>query len=74
VDAVGAGDTFAGGFLAAVLSGCSPENAARVGHAAAAQVIGAVGGHAAAPTVAELEAFAAEQKDAPLQAALSSLR
>jgi sugar/nucleoside kinase (ribokinase family) len=66
VDAAGAGDAFAGGFLAAVLKGAPVEDAARVGNAAAALVIGEVGGHTAAPTVAELRAFAEAHADVRL--------
>ena len=40
VDATGAGDSFNGGYLAARLSGVSPEDAAKAGHATAAVVIG----------------------------------
>lgn len=73
VGATGAGDAFSAGFLAAAMSGCAPEDAARVGHAAAARVIGEVGGHTAAPTLAELERFAAARNDPLLGAALKTV-
>lgn len=40
VDATGAGDSFNGAYLAARLSGVSPEEAAKAGHATASVVIG----------------------------------
>lgn len=43
VDATGAGDSFAGAYIAARLQGCEPENAARKAHATAAIVIGHAG-------------------------------
>lgn len=73
VDTTGAGDAFAGGFAAATLRGCSPEDAARVGNAAAAMVISEVGGQTAAPTLSELRAFAEMQDDARLLAAVGHL-
>ncbi|MCX6044344.1 MAG: carbohydrate kinase family protein [Chloroflexi bacterium] len=54
VDTTGAGDAFCGGFLAAWLRGLAIDWAAKVGHAAAAQVIGQPGGRAGAPTRAIL--------------------
>lgn len=73
VDTTGAGDAFAGGFLAATLKGCRLEESARVGQAAAALVVAKVGGHAGAPTVSELRDFAYEQQDAGLLATLTRL-
>lgn len=73
VDTTGAGDAFAGGFLAATLKGCRLEESARVGHAAAALVVAKVGGHTGAPTVSELRDFAYEQQDAGLLAMLTRL-
>ena len=73
IDTTGAGDAFAGGFLAATLKGCRVEEATRVGHAAAALVVAKVGGHAGAPTVSELRVFAREQQDAGLLATLTKL-
>jgi 2-dehydro-3-deoxygluconokinase len=43
VDTTGAGDSFAGAYLAARLIGIEPEAAARLGHAVAAEVIGVPG-------------------------------
>ena len=74
VDTTGAGDAFAGGFLAAVLKNCTLEEAACVGHAAAAMIIAEMGGHTAAPTVTQLKAFAREQHDERLRVALGRFR
>ena len=73
VDMTGAGDAFAGGFLTAVLGGCSMEEAATIGHAVAALVIAEVGGQTGAPTVAQLRAFAEARDDARLLSALGRL-
>ncbi len=73
LDTTGAGDAFAGGFLAATLKGCPAEEAACVGHAAAAMVIAEVGGHAGAPTISQLRTFAQEKDDARLLAALARM-
>lgn len=73
LDTTGAGDAFAGGFLAATLKGCPVEEAACVGHAAAAMVIAEVGGHAGAPTVSQLRTFAEEKDDARLLTALARM-
>jgi len=54
IDANGAGDAFCGGFLAGRLRRFSPQQAARLGNAAAAQVIAHHGGHTGAPTLSEL--------------------
>ncbi len=54
VDTTGAGDAFCGGFLAAILWGWDAADAAQIGHAAAARVVGQLGGHAGAPTLDEL--------------------
>lgn len=74
VDTTGAGDAFAGGFLAAVLKNCTLEEAACVGHAAAAMIVSEMGGYTAAPTVPRLRAFARERNDKRLLGALSRLR
>jgi ribokinase len=57
VDANGAGDAFCGGFLAGRLRGFSSRQAARLGNAAASQVIAHHGGHTGAPTLSELLAI-----------------
>src|SRR5690606_7122789 len=43
VDATGAGDSFNAGYISARVSGADPVEAARVGHAVAAQVLGTHG-------------------------------
>lgn len=55
VDTTGAGDAFCGGFLAATLAGAPVVRAAQMGHAAAVYVIGQLGGHTGAPTLAQVE-------------------
>lgn len=45
VDTTGAGDAFCGGFLSGVLKGLSAVEAAQMGNAAAAKVVGVIGGH-----------------------------
>ena len=49
VDSTGAGDAFAGGFLAATLAGSSPGDAARAGAALAARTLPVVGAGLGAP-------------------------
>jgi sugar/nucleoside kinase (ribokinase family) len=73
VDTTGAGDAFCGGFLAAVLKGCTLEQAAHVGNAAAALVIARPGGHTGSPTILQVQAFAAERDDAMLQDAVTCM-
>jgi sugar/nucleoside kinase (ribokinase family) len=66
IDANGAGDAFCGGFLAGHLHGFSPRQAARLGNAAAAQVIACHGGHTGAPTLCEMLAILEQNGDAEL--------
>ena len=49
VDTTGAGDAFAGGFLAATLAGAALEDAARAGIALAARTLGVAGARVARP-------------------------
>ncbi len=56
VDTVGAGDTFDGAYIAAVLSGCGAKDALTSANAAAAYCVAHSGGRAS-PTRAELDAF-----------------
>jgi sugar/nucleoside kinase (ribokinase family) len=72
VDTTGAGDAFCGGFLSGILTGWSAQQAARLGHMTAAHIIGALGGHAAAPSLAVLIEFAT-QYDPALIPALEQL-
>jgi sugar/nucleoside kinase (ribokinase family) len=73
VDTTGAGDGFVSGFLAAVLNGCSPIEAAHVGNAVAYHVIGKVGGHSGAPTFDDLKNLANSQNNHVLLSALGSM-
>jgi sugar/nucleoside kinase (ribokinase family) len=66
IDANGAGDAFCGGFLAGRLRGFSLRQAARLGNAAAAQVIAHHGGHTGAPTLSEMLAILKQNDDAEL--------
>ncbi len=58
VDTTGAGDGFAGGFLAVTLSGGSPRQACRVGNLVAAHVIAQPGGHTGSPSAHDLRRLA----------------
>ena len=73
VDTTGAGDGFAGGFLAVILGGGSPRQACRVGNLVAARVIAERGGHRGAPSVHDLRRLADRWGDAPLQKAVETL-
>jgi sugar/nucleoside kinase (ribokinase family) len=73
IDTTGAGDGFAGGFLAAVLNGCNPIEAAHVGNAVAYHVIGSVGGHAGAPAIDDLKDLAKSQGNHVLLSALRKM-
>lgn len=57
VDATGAGDVFAAGYLTAKMRGLSVTLQLRVGNWAAAQAIGALGGCTAAPRWEQVEQF-----------------
>lgn len=59
-DTVGAGDTFDGAFIAAVLNGLSDADALKTANAAAAICVSRPGGRGS-PTRAELDAFLAQQ-------------
>ena len=63
VDTTGAGDAFCGGCLSGLLSGMTPREAARLGHAAAACVVAMQGGHTGAATAAEIVRFLQERND-----------
>lgn len=58
VEKIGAGDAFAGGYLAGVLHGVGTATAVRWGHLCAAAALTAHGDGAAVPTVADLTAAA----------------
>ena len=66
IDTTGAGDAFCGGFLTGLLRGLEAPDAARLGHAAAAQVIACRGGHAGAPTLSEVYQYLIEWGDREL--------
>jgi len=73
VDTTGAGDAFAGGFLAATLQGCSLLEAVEVGQAAAAIVITHLGGHTGAPNLPQLREFATHRHDKKLLKAIEKM-
>ena len=73
VDTTGAGDGFAGGFLAVTLAGGAPSQAARVGNLVAARTISERGGHAGGPSLNELDDLARSLGDEDLQAAAELL-
>lgn len=62
VDATGAGDAFAGGFLARLIAGDSPDEAARYANAVAALSTTGFGAVAPIPRKADVEAFLAERR------------
>ena len=64
VDATGAGDTFAGSFLARRLAGDTLEDAARYANAAAALSTLGYGAVAPIPREAEVRRFLAERQSA----------
>ena len=55
VEPVGAGDAFAAGFLAGLLSGASVQRCLRSGHVTAASALSVTGDHGPLPDAAELE-------------------
>lgn len=68
-DTTGAGDAFAGGFLAVIMAGGTTRLASLVGNYAAARVISQPGGHTATPSVGDLQRFAEGLADPELQEA-----
>ena len=73
VDTTGAGDGFAGGFLAVILSGGTPRQACRVGNLVAARVIAERGGHTGSPSPDELREAAQRREDPLLREAVRTL-
>ena len=73
VDTSGAGDGFAGGFLAVTLSGGSAHQACRVGNLVAARTIARRGAHTGAPSVEVLRQLADRLGDARLSEAAHGL-
>lgn len=73
VDTTGAGDGFAGGFLAVTLAGGAPAQAARVGTLVAALIISERGGHTASPSLDELADLARSLGNEDLQEATELL-
>ena len=73
VDTTGAGDGFAGGFLAVILAGGAPAQAGRVGTLVAARIIAERGGHTGSPSVDELGDMARLIGDEHLQKAAELL-
>ena len=73
VDTTGAGDGFAGGFLAVTLSGGTPRQGCRVGNLVAALVIAEAGGHSAVPSPGQLRKAADQLGDPQLDRAIEVL-
>ena len=73
VDTTGAGDGFAGGFLAVTLAGGTPVLAGRLGNLVAALIISERGGHTASPSLDELGDQARSLGDEQLQEAVELL-
>ena len=73
VDTTGAGDGFAGGFLAVTLAGGTPVQAAMVGTLVAARIISERGGHTGSPSLDELGDLARSLGDGDLQEAVEVL-
>ena len=69
VDTTGAGDGFAGGFLAVTLAGGAPVLAGRLGNLVAALIISERGGHTAIPSLDELGDLAGRVGDEHLREA-----
>jgi ribokinase len=61
VDTTGAGDAFCSGFLTGILKGLSKVAAARMGNAAAAKVVGVIGGHQGAAGMGEILELVSER-------------
>jgi len=73
VDSTGAGDAFAGGFLAVMMSGGSHRQACRVANLVASHAIAKAGGHTAAPSPDELMRLAEHLGDSGLKQAVEVL-
>lgn len=73
VDTTGAGDGFAGGFLAVTLSGGTPRQGCRVGNLVAARVIAEAGGHSAVASPGQLRRVADRSGDPQLKKAIRVL-
>ena len=73
VDTTGAGDGFAGGFLAVILSGGSSRQACAVGNLVAAHVIAERGGHTGSPSAHDLAQSASRFADTRLLEAVGTL-
>jgi sugar/nucleoside kinase (ribokinase family) len=69
MDTTGAGDAFAGGFLAGRLNGLTPYESAKLGHACAAIIVKEIGGHSHL-WIQHPVRFAAAYQDADLVNAL----
>ena len=67
VDTTGAGDGFAGGFLAVTLAGGAPAQAGKVGTLVAALIIAEAGGHTGSPSLDKLRDLAGRLGDEHLQ-------
>ncbi len=66
IDSTGAGDAFAGGFLAGRIKGLTPYQAVKLGHACAAIIVTRIGGHSAPLDFDILSRFADNFQDEEL--------
>jgi len=73
IDTTGAGDAFAGGFLAATLKNLSHIEAMKIGAAAASIIVNVIGGHSASLDTGRLSEFALRHDDYQLFQAIKKL-
>ncbi len=74
VDTTGAGDGFAGGFLAVRMAGGTRRQAAGLANLVAARVISEVGGHAGCPSLEDLGHIVKTVEDESVQTAFEHLK
>jgi len=74
INTIGAGDAFCAGFLCGYLNGLQPEQAARIGNAAAHITLSGAGGHEHAPTLDEVLQLIADKDNIDLSNAFETDR